>query len=166
MMHSILIHDPTTSLFNEYKYRHRGVIGDSEYEDKDTRFCKKYGKQEAGASDSFFVARKEPGDLEPTVKHVQVGEEAIEKAVDLRKNILLEYSQAMLLAARWSTLEDIETFSLFPEILVWTLYFQQRRRNIHSLLELGRTTIGVTFQHFDVTYLLSRYGCLNFLLDT
>jgi hypothetical protein len=26
----ILIHDPTTSLFNEYKYRHIGVTGDSE----------------------------------------------------------------------------------------------------------------------------------------
>jgi hypothetical protein len=65
---AIFIHDPTTSLFNEYKYRQRGVTGDSESEDEDTRFCKKYGKKEAGASDSFFVARKEPGDLEPTCK--------------------------------------------------------------------------------------------------
>jgi hypothetical protein len=34
----ILIHDPATSLFNEYKYRQRGVTGDSEYEDEDTIF--------------------------------------------------------------------------------------------------------------------------------
>jgi hypothetical protein len=50
----ILIHAPTTSLFNEYKYKQRGVTGDSESEDEDTRFCKKYGKKEAGASYSFF----------------------------------------------------------------------------------------------------------------
>jgi hypothetical protein len=43
----ILIHDPTTSLFNEYKHRQRGFTGDSEYEDEDTTFCKKYGKKEA-----------------------------------------------------------------------------------------------------------------------
>jgi hypothetical protein len=110
----ILIHDPTTSLFNEYRYRQRGVTGDSESEDEDTIFCKKYGKKETGASDSFFVARKEPEYLEPTVEHVQVGEEAMEKAVDIRNNLLMENSQAMVLAACWSTLEDIETFSLFP----------------------------------------------------
>jgi hypothetical protein len=81
----IFIHDLTTSLFNEYKYRQIGVTGDSESEDEDTKFCKKYGKKEAGASYSFFVARKEPGDLEPTVGHVQVGEEAIEKALNERK---------------------------------------------------------------------------------
>jgi hypothetical protein len=112
----ILIHDPTTSLLNEYKYRQRGVTGDFEAEDEDTRFCKKYSKKEAGSSDSFFVARKEPGDLEPTVEHVQVAEKEMEKAVDLRKNLLLENPQAMVLAACWSTLEDIETFYLFPEI--------------------------------------------------
>jgi hypothetical protein len=112
---AILIHDPTTSLFNEYKYRQRGVTGDSESEDEDTIFCKKYSKKETGASDSFFLARKEPGDLEPTVKHVQVGDEAMEKAVDVRKNLLLKNSQAMVLAACWSALEDIETFSLFPK---------------------------------------------------
>jgi hypothetical protein len=43
----ILIHDPTTSLFNEYKYRQRGITGDSESEDEDTILCKKYGKKEA-----------------------------------------------------------------------------------------------------------------------
>jgi hypothetical protein len=51
------------------------------------------------------------------VEHVQVDKEAMEKAVDVRKNLLLENSQAMVLAACWSTLEDIGTFSLFPEIL-------------------------------------------------
>jgi hypothetical protein len=55
--------------------------------------------------------------LEPTVEHVQVGEEAMENAVDVRKNLLLENSQAIFVAVYWSTLEDIETFSLFPEIL-------------------------------------------------
>jgi hypothetical protein len=94
----ILIHDPTTSLFNEYKYRWRGVTCDSESEDEDTQFCKKYGKKEAGASYSFFVARKEPGDLEPTLEHVQVGEEAMDNAVDVIKNLLLKKSQAMVLA--------------------------------------------------------------------
>jgi hypothetical protein len=59
----ILIHDPKTSLFNDYKYRQRRFTGDSESEDEDTIFCNKYGKKEAGASDSFFVARKEPEDL-------------------------------------------------------------------------------------------------------
>jgi hypothetical protein len=39
----ILIHDPTTSLSTEYKYRQRGVTGDSESEDEYTRLCKKYG---------------------------------------------------------------------------------------------------------------------------
>jgi hypothetical protein len=63
-----------------------------------------------------FFARKEPGDLEPTVEHVQVGEDAMEKAVDVRKNLRLEHSQAMVLTVCWSTLDDIETFSLFPEI--------------------------------------------------
>jgi hypothetical protein len=77
-------------------------------------FCKNYSKKEAGASDSLFVARKEPRDLEPMVEHVQVGEEAMEKDVDVRNNLLLEKSKAMVLAACWSTLEDIETFSLFP----------------------------------------------------
>jgi hypothetical protein len=54
----ILIHDPTTSLFNEYKYRQRGVAGDSESEDEDTSFWKKYGKKEAGASYSFLLQGK------------------------------------------------------------------------------------------------------------
>jgi hypothetical protein len=86
----ILIHDPTTRPFNEYKYTQRGVTGDIEYEDEDKTFCKKYGKKQAGASDFFVVARKESeaGDLEPTVEHVQVGEEATEKDVYVRKNLL------------------------------------------------------------------------------
>jgi hypothetical protein len=76
---------------------------------------KKYGKKEAGASYYFFVARKEPGYLEPMVEHVQVGKEAMEKAVDVKKNLLLNTSKAMVLAACWSTLEDIETdFALLP----------------------------------------------------
>jgi hypothetical protein len=95
----ILIHDPKTSLFKNYKYRQRGVICDSESEDEDTKFYNKYGKKEAGTSYSFFVARKEPGDLEPIFDHVQVGEEAMEKAVDVRKNLLLKKLQAMVLAA-------------------------------------------------------------------
>jgi hypothetical protein len=37
----ILIHDPTNSLLHDYKYLQRGVTGDSESEDEDTRFCKK-----------------------------------------------------------------------------------------------------------------------------
>jgi hypothetical protein len=41
----------------------------------------------------------------------------MEIAVDLRKNLLLENSQSMDLDACWSTVEDIETFSLSPEIL-------------------------------------------------
>jgi hypothetical protein len=103
----ILIHDPTTSLFKDYKHRQRGVTCDSQSEDEDTRLCKMYGKKEARTSYSFFVARKEPWDLEPTVEHVQGGKEAMEKAVDVRKNLLLENSQAMVLAACWGTLEDI-----------------------------------------------------------
>jgi hypothetical protein len=121
------IHDPTNIMFNKYKYRQR-VTGDSESEDEDTTFCKKYGKKEAGASYSFFVARKDPGDLEPMVEHVQVGKKAMEKDVDVRKNILLKKSQAAVLSL------------------------------------LG--SIGVTFQSFDVSYLLSRDGYLNFCLDT
>jgi hypothetical protein len=54
----ILIHDPTTRLFNEYKYRQRGVTGDSESEDEDMTVCKKYGKKETGASDSFFCCKE------------------------------------------------------------------------------------------------------------
>jgi hypothetical protein len=92
----ILVHDPTTSLFNRYKYRHRGVAGDIESEYEDTRFCKKYDTKEARASYSFFVARKEPVYLEPTVEHVQVIKEATEKDVDERKNLLLENYQAMV----------------------------------------------------------------------
>jgi hypothetical protein len=113
----ILIHDPTTIMFNEYKYRQIGVTCDSESEDEDATFCKKYNKKEASASDSFFVSRAEPGDLEPVTEHAQVGKEAMGEAVDVRENILLKKSQAMVLAACWRTLEDIETFSLFPSIL-------------------------------------------------
>jgi hypothetical protein len=40
--------------------------------------------------------------LEPAVKHIQVGKESMKKDVDVRKNILLKSSQAMVLAARWS----------------------------------------------------------------
>jgi hypothetical protein len=56
----IFIHDPKTSLFKKYKYRQRerGFTGDSESEDEATIVCKKYGKKEAGASDSFYVASK------------------------------------------------------------------------------------------------------------
>jgi hypothetical protein len=127
------IHDPTNIMFNKYKYRQR-VTGDSESEDEDTTFCKKYGKKEAGASYSFFVARKEPGDLEPTVEHSQVGEEAMEKDVDVRKNLILENSQAMVLAACWSTLEDIETFSLFPEILSVDTLFSTKKEKCPLLI--------------------------------
>jgi hypothetical protein len=92
----------------------------------------------------------------PRFEHVQVGEEAMEKDVDVRKNLLLENSHDMVLAACWSTLEDIE---------LWALFFQQTRRNIHSLLELGRTTICVIFQIFYVSNLLRRNGYLNLRLD-
>jgi hypothetical protein len=50
-------------------------------------------------------------------EHVQVGEEAMEQVVNVRKNLLLKHSQDMLLAACWSTLEDIETSSLFSRNL-------------------------------------------------
>jgi hypothetical protein len=144
----ILIHDPTTSLFNEYKYRHRWSTGDIESEDEDTRFCKKYSKKETGASYSFFVARKEPGDLERTVKHVQVGKEAMDKAVDVRKNLLLENSQAMVLAACWSTLEDIETFSLFPEILCVDTTFSTNKDRLPRLIGAGKDNNRRTFSAF------------------
>jgi hypothetical protein len=134
----ILIHDPTTSLFNEYKYRQRGVIGDSESEDENMTLCNKYRKKESGASYSFFVARKEPGDFEPMVEHVQVGKEAMEKAVDVRKNLLLENSQAIVLAACWSTLEDIETFSLFSEILSADTIFSTNKEKLPLLIGAGK----------------------------
>jgi hypothetical protein len=86
----ILIHDPTSRLSNEYKYIQRGSTCDSESEDEDTTLCKKYGRKEAGAPYSFFVARKEPIYLEPVVEHVQVGEEAMDNDVDVRNNLLLE----------------------------------------------------------------------------
>jgi hypothetical protein len=38
----------------------------------------------------IFVARKYPGDLEPVVEHVQMDEQAVEKDVDERNNLLLE----------------------------------------------------------------------------
>jgi hypothetical protein len=71
-----------------------------------------------------------------------------------------------VLAVCWSTLEDVENLSLFPEILSVNTTFSKTRRNVRSLLELGWTTIGVTFQLFNVSYLLSRDGYLNLLLDT
>jgi hypothetical protein len=37
-----------------------------------------------------------------------VGEEAMENAVDVRKNLLVEILQAMVLTACWSDLEDIK----------------------------------------------------------
>jgi hypothetical protein len=135
---AIFIHDPTTSLFNEYNYGQRGVIDDSGSEDEDTIFCKKYGKKEEGASYSLFVARKEPGDLEPTVENFQVGEDAMEKYVDLIKNLLLENSQAMVLAACWSTFEDIETFSLVPEILSMDTIFSTNKEKRPLLIEAGK----------------------------
>jgi hypothetical protein len=91
----------------------------------------------------------------------------MEKDVDARNNRLLENSQATVLDACWSTFEDIETFYLFPEILSVDATFStnKEKRPLCSLLKLGRTTIGVTFQHFDVTYLLSKNLNLNLLLD-
>jgi hypothetical protein len=67
-----------------------------------------------------------------------VGEEATEKAVDLRKNILLENSQAMVLAACWSTLEDIEIFSLFPEILSGDTTFSTNKEKRPLLIGAGK----------------------------
>jgi hypothetical protein len=57
-------HYPTTSLFDEYKYRQRWVTYDSESEDEDMRFCKKYCKKEAGASYSFFCCKENGKSLE------------------------------------------------------------------------------------------------------
>jgi hypothetical protein len=93
------------------------------------------------------------------IEHVQVGKEAMEKTVGVRKNLLLEKSQAMVLAAYWSTLEDIEMFSLFTEILnVDTIFSTNKEKHLMLVLELGRTTICVIFQCFDGSYLLRRYG--------
>jgi hypothetical protein len=145
----ILIDDTTTSLFNKYKYRQRGVTGESESEDEDARFCKRFGKKEAGASYSFFVARKNPGDLEPTVEHVQVGEDATEKAVDVRNNLLLKNSQAMVLAACWSTLEDIDNFSLFPEILSVDTTFSTKNETRTLLIEARKDNSRRNFSAFQ-----------------
>jgi hypothetical protein len=62
----------------------------------------------------------------------------MEKAVDVRKNLLLEKSQAMVLAACWSTLEDIETFSLFPEILSVDTTFSTNKEKRPLLIGAGK----------------------------
>jgi hypothetical protein len=144
----ILIHGHTTSLFNEYTYRQRGVTGGIGSEDEDMILCKKYGKKEAGASDSFFVASKEPGYLEPTVEHVQVGEEAMEKTVDVRKNLLLKISQAMVLAACWSTFEIIDTLYLFPEISSVDTIFSTNKEKIPLLIGAGKDNNRRNFSAF------------------
>jgi hypothetical protein len=101
-----------------------------------------------GASDSFFVARKEPVDLEPTVEHVQVEEEAMEKALDVIKNLLLENSQAMVLAACWITLDDIGTFSLFPEIVSVDTIFSTNKEKRPLLIGSGKENNRRTFSAF------------------
>jgi hypothetical protein len=58
---------------NEYKYRQRGVTVDIEYEDEGTRFCRKVRPKGSRSLSFLFFAMKKPGDLEPTVEHVQVG---------------------------------------------------------------------------------------------
>jgi hypothetical protein len=58
----------------------------------------------------------------------------MEKDVDVRKNLLLENSHAMVLAACWSTLEDIETFSLFPEILSVDTTFSTNKEKLPLLM--------------------------------
>jgi hypothetical protein len=87
--------------------------------------------------------------LEPTVEHVQVGEEAIEKDVDVRNNLLLENSQAMVLATCWSTLEDIETFSLFPEILSLDTTFSTNKEKYPLLIGAGKDSNRRNFSDFQ-----------------
>jgi hypothetical protein len=77
-----------------------------------------------------------------------VGEEAMEKAVDVRNNRLLENSQAMVLAACWSTLEDIETFSLFPEILSVDTAFSTNKEKCPLLIGAGKDTNRRNFSAF------------------
>jgi hypothetical protein len=57
-----------------------------------------------------------------------VQEGAMEKDVDVRKNNLLEKNQDMVLAACWRTLEDIENFSLLPEILSVDTIFSTNKK--------------------------------------
>jgi hypothetical protein len=67
-----------------------------------------------------------------------VGEEAMEKDVDVRKNLLLRNSQDMVLAACWITFEDIETFSLFPEILSVDTTFSKNKEKRPLLIGAGK----------------------------
>jgi hypothetical protein len=86
--------------------------------------------------------------LEPTIENVQVGEEAMEKDVDVRKNLLLEKSQAVVLAACRSTLEDIETFSLFPEILSVDTTFSTNKEKRLLLIGAGKDNNRHNFSAF------------------
>jgi hypothetical protein len=95
-----------------------------------------------------------------------VGEKAMDKDVGVRKNLLLENSQAMVLVACWSTLEDIDTFSLFPEISSVDTTFSTNKEKGPLLIGSGKDSNRRNFSAFDVSYLLSIDGCLNFLLDT
>jgi hypothetical protein len=87
--------------------------------------------------------------LEPTVEHVQVGKDAMEKDVDVRNNIILENSHAVVLAACWSTLEYIETFSLFPEILSVDTTFSTNKEKRPLLIGAGKDNNRRRFSTFQ-----------------
>jgi hypothetical protein len=117
----------------------------------------------------FFVARKEPGYLEPVIEHIHVGEEEMEKAVDVIHNLLLENAQALFLAVCWSTLADIDTFSFFPEKLNVDTSFSTNKEKDPLLVGAGKENITSNFSYFQcfgVSPLLNRDGYLNLLLDT
>jgi hypothetical protein len=104
--------------------------------------------------------------LEPTVEHVQVGEEAMEKAVDVRKNLLLENSQDMVLAACWNALEDIETFSLFPEISSVGTTYSRNKEKRPILIGAGKYNNRRNFSAFLCFLPSEQRWVFNLLLDT
>jgi hypothetical protein len=100
--------------------------------------------------------------LEPTVEHVQVGEYAMEKAVDVTNNLLLENSQSVVLAACWSTLENIDNFSLFPEILSVDTIFSTNKEKRPLLIGAGKDNNRRNFSDFYVSYPSEQRWVLKF----
>jgi hypothetical protein len=58
--------------------------------------------------------------------------------VDVSNNLLLENSQVMVLAACWSTLDDIDTFSLFPEIASVDITFSTNKEKRPLIIGSGK----------------------------
>jgi hypothetical protein len=72
----------------------------------------------------------------------------MEKDMDVQNNLLLENSKVMVVAACWSTLENIEAFSVFPEILSVDTTYSTNKKERPLVIAPGKDTTGRKFSAF------------------